>query len=229
MKRIGLLGGMSWESSHLYYRLVNEIVRDRLGGVHSADCVMISVDFAEIETLQAAGAWEAAGERLALEAQRLVAAGADFLVLCTNTMHKVAETVEAAVDVPLLHLGDVTAGAAEQAGCRTLGLLGTGFTMSQDFYRDRIASHGLTVLVPDPDQQAMVHRVIYDELVRGIVREESRAAYVAVIDDLVARGCDGIILGCTEIELLVGPDDVPVTSLPTTRLHAIAAVEAALA
>ena len=229
MKRIGLLGGMSWESSDLYYELVNELVRERLGGVHSADCVMISVDFDDIEKLQAAGEWDAAGERLALEAQRLVAAGAELLVLCTNTMHKVAGAIEAAVDVPLLHLGDVTARAAQDAGCRTLGLLGTGFTMAQDFYRDRIASHGLTVLVPDEDQQAMVHRVIYDELVRGIVRDESRAAYVAVIDDLVARGCDGIILGCTEIELLVGPDDSAVTTLPTTRLHAIAAVDAALA
>ena len=229
MKRIGLLGGMSWESSDLYYELVNELVRERLGGVHSADCVMVSVDVADIERLQAAGEWEAAGERLALEAQRLVAAGAELLVLCTNTMHKVADAIEAAIDVPFLHLGDVTARAALAAGCRTVGLLATAYTMEQDFYRDRIAAHGLTVLVPDPEQRAMVHRVIYDELVRGIVREESRAAYAAVIDDLVSRGCDGIILGCTEIELLVGPDDSPVPVLPTTRLHAIAAVDAALA
>ncbi|GAA2113792.1 aspartate/glutamate racemase family protein [Nocardioides bigeumensis] len=229
MKRIGLLGGMSWESSDLYYELINELVRERLGGVHSADCVMISVDFDDIEKLQAAGEWDAAGERLAFEAQRLVAAGAELMVLCTNTMHKVADAIQAAVDVPLLHLGDVTAKAAQEAGCRELGLLGTGFTMAQDFYRDRIASHGLTVLVPDDDQQAMVHRVIYDQLVRGIVREESRAAYAAVIDELVSRGCDGIILGCTEIELLVGQDDSPVPVLPTTRLHAIAAVDAALA
>ena len=228
MKRIGLLGGMSWESSDLYYELVNELVRERLGGVHSADCVMVSVDFADIERLQAAGEWEAAGERLALEAQRLVAAGAELLVLCTNTMHKVADAIEAAVDVPFLHLGDVTGRAALAAGCRTVGLLATAYTMEQDFYRDRIAGHGLTVLVPDPEQRAMVHRVIYGELVRGIVREESRAAYAAVIDDLVSRGCDGIIHGCTEIELLVGPDDSPVPVLPTTRLHAEAAVAAAL-
>jgi aspartate racemase len=228
MKRIGLLGGMSWESSNLYYQLVNELVRERLGGVHSADCVMVSVDFADIERLQAAGEWAAAGKRLALEAQRLVAAGAELLVLCTNTMHKVADAIEAAVDVPLLHLGDVTGEAAVAAGCRTVGLLATAYTMEQDFYRDRIAAHGLDVLVPDKEQRAMVHRVIYDELVRGIVREESRAAYAAVIRDLVARGCDGIVLGCTEIELLVGPDDSPVPLLPTTRLHAEAAVAAAL-
>lgn len=228
VRRIGLLGGMSWESSALYYRLINELVRDRLGGVHSADLVMVSVDFARIEQLQAAGDWAAAGRLLAAEARRLATAGAELVVLCTNTMHKVADEVEAAVEVPFLHLGDVTARAALDAGCRTVGLLGTAYTMEQDFYRDRIESHGVTVVVPDDDQRGLVHRVIYEELVVGVVREESRAAYRDVIAGLVARGAEGIVLGCTEIELLVGPEDASVPVLPTTRLHAEAAVDAAL-
>ncbi len=228
MRTIGLLGGMSWESTALYYRLANELVRERLGGLHSARLVLASVDFAEIEAMQVAGDWERAGEALAEEARRLERAGADFLVLCTNTMHRVAETIEGAVSIPLLHLGDATAGAVLASGVRTVGLLGTAFTMSQDFYRARLESHGLTVLVPSAEDQELVHRVIYDELCLGEVREESRAAYVEVVGRLVEQGAEGVILGCTEIEMLIGPDDVEVEVFPTTRLHVEAAVDRAL-
>ncbi|GAA0654768.1 aspartate/glutamate racemase family protein [Kitasatospora atroaurantiaca] len=228
MKTIGLLGGMSWESTAEYYRLLNELTRDRLGGLHSAKCVLYSVDFAEIERLQVEGRWAEAGEVLASAAKALEAAGAELLLICTNTMHKVAGQVEAAVQVPLLHLADTTAAAVRAAGLRRVGLLGTAFTMEQDFYRGRLAGHGLEVLVPDQDGRAVVHRIIYDELCRGVIREESRAAYRAVIDELVARGAEGVVLGCTEIELLIGPEHSPVPVFATTRLHAEAAVAAAL-
>lgn len=227
-QKIGMIGGMSWESSAQYYRLANELVRARLGGLHSARIVLASVDFAEIERLQVTGDWDAAGEVLAQEARGLEAAGADFLLICTNTMHKVADAVQAAVDIPLLHLGGATAQAVRRAGITDVGLLGTAFTMEQDFYRDRLASHGLTVRVPAADDRALVHRIIYEELCLGVVREESRAAYRQVIQSLVDAGARGIILGCTEIELLVGPDNSPVPIFPTTRLHVEAAVEAAL-
>jgi aspartate racemase len=226
---IGMLGGMSWESSAQYYRLANELVRERLGGLHSARCVLYSVDFAEIERLQVDGRWDDAGALLAAAARQVEAAGADLLVLCTNTMHKVADQIAAAIGIPLLHLADATATTVRAAGLRTVGLLGTAFTMEQDFYRDRLASHGLTVVVPDAEDRAVVHSVIYDELCRGIVTETSRAAYVAVIDRLVGAGAEGVVLGCTEIELLIGPDDVRVPVFPTTRLHVEAAVERALA
>ena len=229
MRTIGMIGGMSWESTAIYYRLANELVRDRLGGLHSARIVMISVDFAEVEELQASGQWDRAGELLAAAATTLEAAGADFLVLCTNTMHKVASAIESATDIPLLHLGDVTADAVRSAGLDTVGLLGTAFTMSQDFYRGRLESHGLTVLVPDEADQALVHRVIYEELCRGVVRTESRQAYAGVIERLVARGAQGVVLGCTEIELLVVEGDVAVPLFPTTRIHVEAAVHRALA
>lgn len=229
MRLIGMLGGMSWESTAEYYRLANELVRARLGGLHSARVLLSSVDFAEIERLQSAGDWDEAGDLLAAEAARLAAGGAELLVLCTNTMHKVADHVQAAVDVPLLHLADATADAVRGAGVHRVGLLGTAFTMEQDFYRDRLASHGLEVLVPDEVDRALVHRVIYDELVVGVVRDASRAAYRQVIARLVAAGAQGVILGCTEIELLVGADDSPVPVFPTARLHVEAAVEAALA
>lgn len=225
MKVIGLLGGMSWESSIEYYRIVNERVRERLGGLHSAHCVMYSVDFAEIEALQVSGQWEEAGRRLSLAVSSLKAAGADFLVLCTNTMHKVADQLTA---LPLLHLGDATASAVLAAGIRRIGLLGTGFTMEQTFYRDRLASHGLEVLVPDAPERADVHRIIYEELVLGEVRDDSRARYREVIDSLVARGAEGVILGCTEIELLITQEDSPVPVFPTTRLHAELAADHAL-
>lgn len=229
MRVIGMLGGMSWESTAEYYRLANELVRERLGGLHSARVLLSSVDFAEVERLQVAGAWTEAGDLLAAEAARLAAGGAELLVLCTNTMHKVADRVQAATDVPLLHLADATADAVRAAGLDTVGLLGTAFTMEQAFYRDRLASHGLEVLVPDAADRALVHRVIYDELVVGTVREESREAYRQVIARLVDAGARGVILGCTEIELLVGPDDSPVPVFPTARLHVEAAVAAALA
>jgi aspartate racemase len=229
MRTIGLLGGMSWESSALYYRLLNEAVRDRLGGLHSARCVLLSVDFAEIERLQVAGDWGRAGELLAADAKALEAAGADLVLLCTNTMHKVAHALADALTVPLLHIGDVTAEAVRAAGIGRVGFLGTAFTMEQPFLTDRLAARGLQVRLPDPVDRAEVHRVIYEELCLGIVREESRAAFLAVIERLVAEGAEGVILGCTEIELLIGPDDVDVPVFPTSRLHVEAAVAAALA
>jgi aspartate racemase len=225
---IGMLGGMSWESTAEYYRLASKLVRDRFGGLHSARIVLASVDFAEIEALQVTGEWDRAGDLLAAEAAALEAAGADMLLLCTNTMQKVADQVQAAVSIPLLHLADTTAAAVRGAGLTTVGLLATGFTMEQDFYRDRLAGHGLDVLVPDTDDRAEVHRIIYDELCRGVIREQSRHTYRQAIDRLVAAGAQGIILGCTEIELLIGPADSPVPVFPTTRLHVEAAVTAAL-
>ncbi|MGY1804055.1 aspartate/glutamate racemase family protein [Blastococcus sp. SYSU D00922] len=229
MRTIGLLGGMSWESSALYYRLLNEAVRERLGGLHSARCVLLSVDFAEIERLQAAGDWTRAGELLSADARSLQAAGADLVVLCTNTMHTVADAVTGAIDVPFLHIGDSTAEAVTAAGLARIGLLGTRYTMEQPFMADRLAAAGLEVLVPDDADRDLVHRVIYEELVLGVVREESRRAYQGVVDRLVARGAQGVVLGCTEIELLIGPDDVDVPTFPTTALHVAAVVRAALA
>ncbi|GAA1776516.1 aspartate/glutamate racemase family protein [Nocardioides hankookensis] len=229
MRRIGLLGGMSWESSALFYDLLNRGVVERLGGFHSARLLMSSVDFAEIEELQRAGDWDRAGELLADEAKRLEAAGADLLVLCTNTMHKVAPAIEASTGVPLLHLGDVTATAVRAAGLTRVGLLATRFTMEQHFYVDRIARHGIAVVVPTAEDREVVHRIIYEELVLGIVRDESREAYRGVMERLVARGAEGIVLGCTEIELLVGADDTSVPVFPTTQLHVDAALDAALA
>ena len=228
MKTIGFIGGMSWESSAEYYRLANELVRERLGGLHSADCILLSVDFAEIEAMQAAGQWHEAGVRLADAARSLEAAGADLVVLCTNTMHKVSDAIESAVGIPLLHLADATARAVLAEGVTTVGLLGTAFTMEQEFYRDRLGSHGLEVLTPEADARAVVHRVIYEELCVGIVRDESRDEYRRIMAELVASGAQGIILGCTEIELLVGPADAAVPVFPTTRIHVAAAVDAAL-
>ncbi|MFD9736525.1 aspartate/glutamate racemase family protein [Umezawaea sp. NPDC059074] len=228
MLTIGLIGGMSWESSAEYYRLVNALVRERLGGLHSARCVLYSVDFAEIERLQVEGRWEEAGVVLAAAARSVEAAGADMVLLCTNTMHKVADQVQEAVGIPLVHLADTTATAVVSAGVESVGLLGTAFTMEQSFYRDRLAGHGLRVLVPEVDDRALVHRVIYDELCVGVVREASRDAYREVIERLVKEGAQGIVLGCTEIELLISPNDSPVPVFPTTRLHVEAAVDLAL-
>ena len=230
VKRIGLLGGMSWESSAEYYRFVNEAVRTRLGGLHSADCVLRSVDFADIEEMQRDGDWEGAGRRLAGEARALAAAGAELIVLCTNTMHKVADEIEDGLGVPLVHIADTTADAVRAAGLQTVGLLATAYTMEQDFYVGRLRErHGLEVIVPAAEDRRLVHAVIYDELCRGVVRDGSRTAYQAVMRRLVADGAEGILLGCTEIELLVGPDDAPVPVFDTTRLHAERAVELALA
>ncbi|MFD0487955.1 aspartate/glutamate racemase family protein [Saccharopolyspora erythraea] len=229
MRTIGMLGGMSWESSAHYYRLANELVAERLGGLHSVRCLLLSVDFAEIEALQAGGRWDEAGALLVRAAKQIETAGADLLVLCTNTMHKVADQIEAAIEIPLLHLADTTATAVTAAGLQVVGLLGTAFTMEQDFYRDRLSGHRLTVLVPEREDRALVHSVIYDELCRGIVSETSRAAYRRVIDRLVAAGAQGVVLGCTEIELLISQEDSPVPVFPTTRLHVEAAVDKALA
>jgi aspartate racemase len=225
---IGMLGGMSWESTAEYYRLANQMVRDRLGGLHSARVLLSSVDFADIEQLQVTGSWAEAGRLLAAEARRLESAGAELLVLCTNTMHRVADDIEAAVAIPLLHLGDVTGAAVSAAGIRTVGLLATAFTMEQDFYRDRLGSHGLAVIVPDVADRAEVHRIIYEELCVGVISEDSRQTYREVIGRLVAAGAEGVVLGCTEIELLIGPGDSPVPVFPTTRLHVAAAVDASL-
>ncbi len=230
MKRIGLLGGMSWESSAEYYRLVNQATRDRLGDLHSADCLLRSVDFTDIEQLQRTGAWEQAGDRLAGEAAALETAGAELLVLCTNTMHKVADAITAAIEIPFLHIADTTAHAVRSLGLSTVGLLATAYTMEQDFYTGRLRDrHGLTVLVPDPPDRRLVHNVIYDELCRGVTTERSRAEYRRIMRDLAERGVEGILLGCTEIDLLVGPADSPVPVFDTTRLHAERAVELALA
>jgi aspartate racemase len=225
---IGMLGGMSWESTAEYYRLANQMVRDRLGGLHSARVLLSSVDFADIERLQVTGNWAEAGRLLAVEARRLESAGADLLVLCTNTMHKVADDIEAAVAIPLLHLGDITGAAVRAAGIGTVGLLATAFTMEQDFYRDRLAGHGFSVIVPNAEDRTEVHRIIYEELCLGVVTDASRQTYRDVVGRLVAAGAEGIILGCTEIELLIGPGDSPVPLFPTTRLHVAAAVDASL-
>jgi len=229
MKTIGLIGGMSWESSLEYYRILNEQVRLRLGGLHSAKCLMLSVDFAEIEELQRTGRWAEAGQMMTEAALSLERGGADFLVICTNTMHKSAPQIEAAVHIPLLHIADATALRIQKAGLQRIGLLGTRFTMEEDFYRGRLEQKfGLEILVPEAANREMVHRVIYDELCLGITREESRQAYRAVLQDLARAGAEGIILGCTEIGLLVGSADSPVLLFDTTLIHAEEAVSLAL-
>ena len=228
-KMIGLLGGMSWESSVQYYRLINEGVRDRIGGVASARTLMWSFDFARIEALQHAGDWDALAGELVTASTTLEKGGADFLVLCTNTMHRCAWAIDAAVKIPLLHIADPTSSAIQAAGLTKVGLLGTAFTMEQDFYRGRLEDRfGLEVLIPEADDRAAVHGIIYRELVTGQVLDASREVYRAVIRRLVERGAQGIILGCTEIMLLIGQDDSPVPVFDTTTLHAQAAVEMAL-
>jgi aspartate racemase len=229
MRTIGLLGGMSWESSVEYYRLLNETVRERLGGLHSAECVMWSVDFAPIEELQRSGDWDEAARRLAALGRRLDEAGAECLVLCTNTMHRLADEVQAAIEIPLLHIADATAARVRAAGVDTVGLLATRYTMEQDFYRGRLAErHGLRVLVPPEPDLTLVHEVIYRELCQGQVLDGSREEYRRVIAGLEAAGADGIIYGCTEIDLLVGPEDASVPVFDSTRIHVEAAVDWAL-
>jgi len=228
-KVIGLIGGMSWESSAEYYRIINQAVRARLGGLRSARCLMWSFDFGEIEALQHAGRWDDAAAEMILAAQRLERGGADFVVICTNTMHRMADEVQAAIGLPLLHIADPTAKQIKDAGLTTVGLLGTAFTMEQAFYKGRLADrHGLEVLVPEDSDRALVHRVIYEELVQGQVKPSSRRAYREVIARLVERGAEAIILGCTEIMLLVKPEDSAVPLFDTTVLHAEAAVGLAL-
>jgi len=229
VRRIGLLGGMSWESSAEYYRFLNQEIRERCGGLHSADCLLRSVDFTDIEPLQRTGRWEEAGARLASEAQALVAAGAELLVLCTNTMHKVADAITDAVDVPFVHIADATADAVRAEQLDTVGLLATAYTMEEDFYVGRLRErHGLNVLVPSAEDRRIVHQVIYDELCVGVVSDRSREHYRRIMHELADRGAEGILLGCTEIELLVGAEDAPVPVFDTTRLHVQKAVELAL-
>jgi aspartate racemase len=228
MKTLGLIGGMSWESTLPYYRIVNERVRARLGGLHSAKLVLHSVDFAEIEALQHADDWDAAGAILADAARGLCAAGAEAIVVCTNTMHLVAPAIAAAVDVPLLHIADATAARIRDAGLDRVALLGTRFTMERDFYRARIEAAGIAVVTPDASQRGTVHRAIYEELCLGRILDGSRDAYRAIIADLVDRGAQGVILGCTEIGLLVGADDADVPLFDTARIHAEFAADWAL-
>ncbi len=230
MKTLGMIGGLSWESSIEYYRIINETVRERLGGLHSADCLMYSFDFAEIEALQAAGDWQSASHRMIAAARQLERGGADGLIICSNTMHRMAGDVQNAVDIPLIHIADATAEAIKAHGAHTIGLLGTRYTMEQDFYKGRLEmQHDLTVLIPEEPGRTTIHDIIYEELVQGVIRDESRSAYQDVIRDLVSAGAQGIILGCTEIELLISqPEHSPVPTFPTTTLHAIAAVDWAL-
>lgn len=229
MKTIGMIGGMSWESSIEYYRIVNEAVKEKLGGLHSAKSLMVSVDFAEIEALQHAGDWEAATQAMIEVAQQVEAGGADFVIICTNTMHKMADDVEAAIGIPLLHIADATAEAIKAQGLKKIGLLGTNFTMEEDFYRGRLVKkHGLDVIIPEADDREIVHRIIYDELVLGEIKSESREAYKEIIEKLIAEGAEGIILGCTEIGLLVKEEDSAVPTFDTTTIHAVSAVKYAL-
>ena len=229
MKTLGLIGGMSWESTVPYYREINQTVKVQLGGLHSAKLILYSVDFAEVEHLQTTGQWEAAGALLADVAQKLEVAGADALVLCTNTMHKVADAISSAITIPLLHIADPTAAAIQQRGFTTVGLLGTRFTMEQDFYRSRLErQYGLTVLVPPQADRDLVHQVIFDELCQGQVHDASRQAYLRVIADLGAQGAQAIILGCTEISLLVQAQDCQLPLFDTTTLHARSAARWAL-
>ena len=229
MRTIGLLGGMSWESTVPYYREINRAISKRLGGFHSARIALWSVDFQQLEVLASAGDWESAGAILADRARRIEAAGADFLVLCTNTMHRVAPAIEAAIDIPLLHIADAVAESVLEAGIRTVGLLGTRFTMTESFYRERLAlRHGLEVLVPTAEQCTEVDRVIFEELVKGDVRDESREEFSRIISALAGRGAQGVVLGCTEIGMLVGADDVSVPLFDSAIIHARRAAELAL-
>ena len=229
MKTMGLIGGMSWESTAVYYQLINRGVNERLGGLHSARIAMVSVDFAPIETLQHKGDWDGTAEILARAARGLEAAGADFFLICTNTMHRVADAVARAVDIPLVHIADATARVLEEKGVDRVGLLGTAFTMEQDFYRGRLEKRfGMAVLVPESASRQAVHDIIYKELCRGIIRPESKARYLEIIHDLAGKGAGAVILGCTEIGMLVQQGDTSVTLLDTTRIHAARAVDLAL-
>ena len=229
MKTIGLLGGMSWESTAEYYRLINEGVKQALGGLHSAKIVMHSVDFALIEALQRKGDWETMAADLSQAALGIQAAGADFLLICTNTMHRVAPDIERAIRIPILHIADATAEVLVRKGIQTVGLLGTAFTMEQDFYKDRLATKfGLNVQIPPAADRKIVHDVIFQELCMGEIRETSKAAYLRIIQDLADQGAEAVILGCTEIGLLVGPADTPVALYDTTAVHAAKAVDYAL-
>jgi len=229
MKTIGLIGGMSWQSSMEYYRIINEAVRDRLGDHHSAKIIMYSLDFAEIEPLQHQGRWEEATKLMIAAVRQVENGGADFLILCTNTMHKMAANVQKHINIPLLHIADATAQRIKAQRLRKIGLLGTRFTMEEDFYKSRlIKKHGLDVIIPNEQEREIVHRVIYEELCLGEIKPSSRAQYIRIMDNLVGNGAEGIILGCTEIGLLVGEKEGQVPLFDTTKIHALAAVEYAL-
>lgn len=229
MKTIGLIGGMSWELTQTYYRLINQNVRDKLGGLHSAKLVLYSVDFSEIEALQHQGDWQRAAEALGSAGRAVELAGAELLVLCTNTMHKIAPAIEKVVTIPFLHIADATARVLRDDGITCVGLLGTRFTMEQAFYRDRLQGYGIRVVVPDESQRQYIHSVIYSELCRGVVKPDSKSAYLDIIASLADRCAEGVILGCTEIGLLIRGSDTEVPLFDTTEIHAEQAVELALA
>ena len=229
MKTIGLIGGMSWESTESYYRAINEGIKNRLGGLHSAKLVLVSVDFAEIEELQRQGKWSETGNILSNAAQRLEKAGADFILVCTNTMHLVAPEIQAAVSIPLLHIADATAEEIKQSGISNIGLLGTAFTMEEDFYKGRLEQkYGLNVVIPNKVDRKIIHQIIYGELCLGKIKDSSRKEYLRIIDALIEQGAEGVILGCTEIALLVKPEDTKVKLFDTTKIHAQKAVEKAV-
>ncbi|MGD0691707.1 MAG: aspartate/glutamate racemase family protein [Acidimicrobiales bacterium] len=229
MKRLGLLGGMSWESSIEYERTINELVRERVGGLASADLIIRSFNFADIEALQVDGRWDEAGRVLADAAVSLADAGADAIIVCTNTMHRLADVIQSAVSIPLLHIADATAAAVKASGVDVVALLGTRYTMELDYYVGRLRNlHGLTVIVPDESDRVAIHRVIYEELVRGIINPQSKSEYLMIVDRLLSNGALGVISGCTEIELLIHPEDLRVPMFPTAYLHAVAAVDFAL-
>lgn len=229
MRRVGLIGGMSWESTDLYYQQINRAVQKRLGGLHSAKVILTSVDFAEIEELQRNGEWEEAGDYLAYEAQVLEKGDADCVVLCTNTMHKVADQIEAAITVPFIHIADATAEVIKSQGIDKVGLLGTAFTMEQDFYKSRLNAEGIEVIVPDSEERKVVHEVIFKELCCGVIKEDSKQKYIEIANDLIAKGAKGIILGCTEICMLIGDVEFSVPTFDTTAIHVAAVVEFVLA
>jgi aspartate racemase len=229
MKVIGLIGGMSWESSVIYYKIVNQKVKGKLGGVHSCQCLMYSVDFGEIAALQHKGDWAKLGEIMIDAAQRLERGGADFIVLCTNTMHKLADDIEAHVSIPLVHIADVTAEAIQEKKMKKVALLGTKFTMEHDFLKGRInTKYGIETIIPNDEQRAIIHQIIYEELVKGIIKNESRIAYLNIINDLISQGAEGIILGCTEIGLLITNEFTDAILFDTTEIHAVKAVEMAI-
>lgn len=230
MKTIGLIGGMSWESSAEYYRIINETMKEKLGGLHSAKCIMYSVDFEEIEKLQHASKWKEATEVMIDAARRVEKGGADFIVICTNTMHKMADEVQSSITIPLLHIADATAEKIRSKGLKKVGLLGTKFTMEEDFYKGRLSNtFGLDVIIPEEDEREIVHDIIYKELCLGEIKKSSKKKFKKIIENLVSRGAEGIILGCTEIPLLIKQEDCSVPLFDTTEIHARSAVESSLA
>ncbi|WP_141430525.1 aspartate/glutamate racemase family protein [Bacillus sp. 03113] len=228
MKTIGLIGGLSWESTADYYKYLNTFVKEKLGGLHSAKCLLHSFDFEEIVTLQKNAEWDKATNCMTDAAQKLENGGADVILICTNTMHKMAEEVEASVQIPLIHIADATAKKIKQQGLKTVGLLGTKFTMEQNFYKERLNAHGIEVVIPNEDDRQTIHNVIFDELCKGMIKESSKAAYLQIMSKLQEKGAEGIILGCTEIPLLIKQADSDIPLFDTTCIHAEAAVEFAL-